>query len=157
MRNGLHDHNPVIGTAARKERSRDRVLTNTEIKALWDHLADDDFGAIVRLLILTGQRASEIGDLHWSEIDLDRGLISLPAKRTKNGRPHEVPMSEPVRQIRRGRSPMAATLCLAPAPVVCPAGQAQGQGGPGDRRQARRATAALDYSRSAQNGGDRDG
>jgi integrase len=104
MKTGLHDHNPVIGTAARKEQTRDRVLTDAEIKALWNHLADDDYGAIVKLLLLTGQRASEISDLEWSEIDLDRGLISLPGARTKNGRPHEIPMSAPVRGILESRS-----------------------------------------------------
>jgi integrase len=103
MKNGHHDHNPVIGTAARKEKTRDRVLADTEIKALWNHLADDDFGDIVRLLLLTGQRASEIGDLHWSEVDLDHGLISLPGARTKNGRPHEIPMSALVREILQSR------------------------------------------------------
>jgi integrase len=107
MRNGLHDHNPVIGTAARKERARDRVLTDAELAAVWNGLPGGDYGDIVKLLILTGQRASEIGDLHWSEIDLDKDLISLPAKRTKNGRPHEIPMSERVRKILSDRKPLA--------------------------------------------------
>src|SRR5262249_54433648 len=59
---------------------------------------------IVRLLILTGQRAGEIGGLRWSEIDFERGLISLPAHRTKNGQPHSIPMSEPVLDILKSRT-----------------------------------------------------
>jgi integrase len=51
------------------------------------------------LLVLTGQRASEISDLQWSEIDRERGLISLPPSRTKNRRQHVVPMSDMVRTI----------------------------------------------------------
>jgi integrase len=106
MRNGLHDHNPVIGTAARKERARDRVLTDAELAAVWNNLPEGDYGDIVKLLILTGQRASEIGDLHWSEIDLDKDLISLPAGRTKNARPHEIPISAPGREILAARKPI---------------------------------------------------
>ena len=43
--------------------------------------------------MLTGQRANEIAGLRWPEIDFDRGVILLPAERTKNGRAHQVPMS----------------------------------------------------------------
>jgi integrase len=103
MKAGQHDHNPVIGTAARKEETRDRVLTDAEIRDLWKSLPDDDFGNVIRILLLTGQRKSEIADLHWSEVDFDRDLILLPGNRTKNGRPHEIPMSAPVREILESR------------------------------------------------------
>ena len=103
MRKGLHDHNPVIATERRKERSRHRVLTDPELATVWNTLGEGDYADIVRLLILTGQRASEIGNLHWSEIDFDRDLISLPPERTKNARPHEVPMSGAVRDILKAR------------------------------------------------------
>jgi integrase len=45
-------------------------------------------------LILTGQRREEISALSWSEIDLGKAVISLPGNRTKNYRPHEVPLSD---------------------------------------------------------------
>jgi integrase len=48
---------------------------------------------IARLLILTGQRRNEIADLRWSEVDLEESTLHLPAARTKNGRPHDVPLS----------------------------------------------------------------
>jgi integrase len=60
---------------------------------LWRGLGDDRFSDVVRLLLLTGQRRNEIGKLRWSEIDLDRKLIMLPAERVKNSRNHEVPLS----------------------------------------------------------------
>jgi integrase len=81
------------------EKSRDRVLSDKELKAIWKALPDNDYGAIVRLLVLTGQRASEISDLRWSEIDFDRNLIVLPSSRTKNHRAHIVPMTPMVRAI----------------------------------------------------------
>src|SRR5262249_48653601 len=39
------------------------------------------------------QRREEIGALEWSEIDMHAKLITLPASRTKNKRPHEVPLA----------------------------------------------------------------
>jgi integrase len=103
IKRGLHDHNPVIGTETRKEKTRDRVLTDSELATVWKAVSSSDYGDIVRLLMLTGQRASEISDLRWDEIDFDNGLISLPSERTKNKRPHQIPMCDLVRQILRGR------------------------------------------------------
>jgi integrase len=96
MREGLSDGNPVIGTnRAADERSRDRVLSDVELAAVWGACRDDDFGRIVRLLTLTGQRREEVGGMMWSEVDLARGLWTIPGSRTKNGRPHEVPLPAP--------------------------------------------------------------
>src|SRR5215831_3385811 len=102
---GLCDMNPVIGTNKHfdGERSRDRVLTDRELAAIWKALPDSDYGAIVRLLILTGQRREEIGALRWSEVDLEVREIALPAARTKNHRPHDVPLSEQALAILKSR------------------------------------------------------
>jgi integrase len=91
---GLLDANPVVGTAKASENgSRERVLTRDELRKLLHALGDDPFSDIVRLLLLTGQRRTEIGGLQWSEVDLARKLIVLPPERTKNGRQHELPLS----------------------------------------------------------------
>jgi integrase len=103
MRKGLHDNNPVILSESRPEQSRDRVLTDDEIAAIWNNTGDIEYADIIRLLILTGQRAGEIAGLRWSEIDFERGLISLPGERTKNGRAHEIPMSPAVVTILEAR------------------------------------------------------
>jgi integrase len=100
---GLTENNPAAFCNRNPERSRDRVLSRGELKRIWAALPDSDYGAILKLLILTGQRASEISDLQWSEIDRERGLISLPPSRTKNRRRHVVPMSEMVRAILEAR------------------------------------------------------
>ena len=99
MTQGLIDHNPVIGTLKNAERSRDRVLAPGELRIVWNNLADDHFGAIIKLLMLSGQRAAEISELRWSEVDLDKNIILLPSQRTKNSRSHTVPLSEPARAI----------------------------------------------------------
>jgi integrase len=89
--------NVVANTEPKGEQSRTRVLTDAEIKAVWNGCRDDDHGAIVRLLLLTGQRAAEIGSLRWDEINGDR--IELPETRTKNGRPHVIPLSTAAKEI----------------------------------------------------------
>jgi integrase len=89
---GIADTNPVIGTSRHEEQSRDRVLAPAELRAIWNALGDDDFGSIIKLLALTGQRAAEIAGLSWSEIADD--TIVLPGERTKNHRPHIVPLSD---------------------------------------------------------------
>jgi integrase len=91
---GIVDSNPVIGTNKPPEpKARDRVLSNTEIAEIWASCRDDNFGHIVKLLLLTGARRDEIGDLIWTEIDLEFEVINLPPQRTKNGRAHFVPLA----------------------------------------------------------------
>jgi integrase len=97
---GLLDANPVQGTAKVNEGgSRERVLTQDELRQLWQALGDGRFADLVRLLLLTGQRRNEIGNLQWSEIDLKRKMIVLPPERTKNKRRHELPLSRQALEI----------------------------------------------------------
>lgn len=89
MGHGLVEANPVIGTnKPAGSKPRQRVLSDAELVAVWQACLDNDYGWIIRLLILTGCRREEIGGLRWSEIDLDRGVWTLPAERSKNGRAH---------------------------------------------------------------------
>jgi integrase len=87
---------PCRGVSAPgKEQSRDRVLTDEELRRVW--LAAGKigypFGDIVRLLILSGQRLTEVAQMEWSEIDLDAKLWTLPRGRVKNDKGHTVPLS----------------------------------------------------------------
>jgi integrase len=88
------DTNPTMHVASRaKNGSRTRTLSEAELATVWQACLDDDYGRIVRLLILTGQRRAEISDLAWTEIDLEKRQIELREQRTKNGRPHIIPLS----------------------------------------------------------------
>ena len=93
---GLIERNILIGTKRpQPEQQRDRVLDEAELRAVW--LASDpssDYGAIIRLLLLTGQRREEVGGMRWSELDFDRARWTLPPERTKNRRPHHIPLSK---------------------------------------------------------------
>jgi integrase len=94
----LPEGNVVSYTGKRKETSRDRVLSDGDLKAIWTACNDGtDYGACVRLLLLTGQRKEEIGALRFAE--LRDGHIELPGSRTKNKRPHIVPLSAPAAAI----------------------------------------------------------
>jgi len=105
VREGFIDANPVAGTGKAEENGpRERVLTETELQEVWRALPQDQFGDIVKLLILTGQRREEIGWLQWDEVDLDRRLIALPPERTKNKRLHELPLSTQARAILKQQS-----------------------------------------------------
>ena len=101
---GLLEVNPMIGvTRPAASAARERVLTEDEVRILWGALGDDDYGDIVRLLILTGSRRAEIGDLRWDEVDLDHALIEIPAERMKAGKAHLIPLSAPVLDILQRR------------------------------------------------------
>ena len=102
IQRGHAELNPVIGTEKNKEQSRARVLTPAELRLIWNAAGDDDYGSIVKLLALTGQRENEIGSLCHSEI-YDAEII-LPEQRTKNGRPHVVPLSPRALRLSRPRT-----------------------------------------------------
>src|SRR5262245_24620005 len=94
MQNGLAEMNPVVGTLAPQgAKPRERVLDDGELAAVWREAGDDDFGRIVRLLMLTGQRRTEVGAMTHAEVDRDRCTWTIPAGRTKNGRTHTLPLS----------------------------------------------------------------
>jgi integrase len=102
MGEGLVDRNPVIGTnKATNEIARDRVLSTLELSAIWQEAGGGDYAAIVKLLVLTGQRREEVGGMLWSEVDLDGSIWRIRADRTKNGLPHDLPLSEPAVAILR--------------------------------------------------------
>src|SRR5262249_22831530 len=99
IRKGHAAANPVALTEPIKLKSRDRVLSVDEIRTVWTALKDDDLGRVIKLLLLTGCRADEIGQLRWSEIDVDNAVLTLPPERTKNGRTHTLPLSPLALQI----------------------------------------------------------
>ena len=95
---GSSASSPMAGIEAPgRESSRERVLTDTELAAVWQASTDWPFGAIVRLLILTGARREEIGQLTWDEVQGD--TIHLEGSRTKNGKAHLIPLSPPALEL----------------------------------------------------------
>jgi len=93
MQMGVVENNPIIGTIQPKGgKPRERTLSDTEVAAIWRGCKDDDYGRIVRLLILLGARRSEVGGMCWREFDLENARWTLPTSRSKNGRTHTLPL-----------------------------------------------------------------
>jgi integrase len=74
--------------------ARDRVLTDNELCLVW-RVADTagyPFGALVKMLLLTGQRRDEIANATWSEIDGTLLTLTIPAERMKGNFVQTVPL-----------------------------------------------------------------
>ena len=95
MREALATNNPVIATnKPGDERARERILSGAELVEIWNASGDDDYGRIVKLLMLTGQRRDEVGGISDPELQIDTKRWTLPSARTKNGLAHDVPISD---------------------------------------------------------------
>jgi integrase len=106
MRAGLADSNPTIGTEAPAiPPSRARVLAPEELAVIWRACGDDDFGRITKLLMISGQRRTEVAGGLWSEIDVAARLWVVPGARSKNRRPHEIPLCDAALAILPERRP----------------------------------------------------
>jgi integrase len=101
LKEEIIDANPatLLDPPGGKEESRDRNLSEDEIRKAW--AAFDKmpypYGPTFKMLLLTGQRRSEVGGLRWSEIS-DEGW-RLPNERAKTGKGHLVPLSSLAREI----------------------------------------------------------
>jgi integrase len=88
-----------------KKTKRRRVLTNDELRALWQasKRSGYPFGHMIRMLMLTALRRGEVADAGRSEFDLERKLWTIPAERMKgeddDSGPHVVPLNTEMLEI----------------------------------------------------------
>jgi integrase len=103
LKRNMLEHNPCRGIEHHKVRSSKRFLTNDEIRAVWalfDALELYPAYAL-KLILITAQRPGEVCAMRWEHVDLDAGLWMMPGEPahgwpgTKNGRDHEVPLTDP--------------------------------------------------------------
>lgn len=111
------DASPVPkGSTAKQGASRERVLTDEEVRLVW--LACEKvgwpFGPFVKLLILTAQRRNEVAHAVTSEFQLggNNQLWTIPPERSKNGREHLVPLSSVVLEVISGIAGVGETYLL---------------------------------------------
>jgi integrase len=98
----LVETNPTAGVRRRvKEEERDRYLDDGEIIAFWGacELLGPPWGPIFEVLLLTGQRRSEVSGMRWSELALEKREWTIPSARAKNGKAHIVHLSDMVVEI----------------------------------------------------------
>jgi integrase len=81
--------------ALAKEVSRDRILSDDEVRAVWRawDAMGWPFGLAFKFLLVTGQRLNEVSTMRWSDANLENRLWTLPREFTKSDRLHEVPLS----------------------------------------------------------------
>ena len=103
---GIIDDSPCTRIRKLPEKGRSRVLTDDEIKALWNALdlenKDIDIYRVsklaLKMILLTGQRPGEICSMTWDEID-DQDFWTIPASRMKNNEPNRVPLCPMVLEV----------------------------------------------------------
>ena len=96
---------PFAGKKPPAEKSRrDRVLDEREIQLMWPIWGGlgYPFGPWAQLLLLLGQRRSELASLQWCEIDLDKATWIIPASKSKSRRAHLVPLPDMAMAILKG-------------------------------------------------------
>jgi integrase len=102
---GEVEFNPFAGMRPPvAQKPRDRVLKSGEIAALWRAWDEQGyaFGALQKLLLLTGQRRAEVAEITWSEVDLENATWAIPATRSKSNREMIVPLSDLALEILNG-------------------------------------------------------
>jgi integrase len=109
LRNRKIEHNPIVGVhRPSAPKPRERTLTNDEIRWFWQACEAVDaprvsgaprpFAPLLRTLLLTGARLNEVAGMRRDELH-DDGTWHLSGSRTKNGRPHVVPLPLLARQL----------------------------------------------------------
>jgi integrase len=102
IRRGALEINPFANLPLTPVAKRDRVLSDAELAAVWKATdGPGTFNAIVRMLMLTGQRREEVTAMTWDEIVGDLATWIVPASRAKNGAAHLVPLSSQAQAILR--------------------------------------------------------
>jgi integrase len=120
VRNDWLDANPAsLIDPPGREISRERVLTDDEIRRVWRLLSrqpttaergargrkgskgtDDDpicpiappMAAAIKMRLLTAQRGGEVIKMRWCDVDLQKGWWTIPGEFAKNGQAHRVPL-----------------------------------------------------------------
>ncbi len=104
---GIINTSPIEGLPKPSETSRERILTNEEIRALWIGLNNTDIEPLVqialKLVLVTGQRSGEVVGMTVDELDsLDEPTLwTIPKSRYKTATEQVVPLT-----------PLAANLIL---------------------------------------------
>jgi integrase len=85
-------------------KQRDRVLDDVEVRTIWEAAgkASYPFGALIKALILSGQRLNEIAQARRSEISENEGMLLIPSGRMKNKKAHALPLAEQMHELFAG-------------------------------------------------------
>jgi integrase len=76
------------------EQPRERDLRDDEIASLWPAFdaLKEPFATYLKLLLILGQRRTEVATMRWQDIDLEKAEWTLPRELTKAKRTHVIPL-----------------------------------------------------------------
>lgn len=101
---GWNGRNPALGVKKFREQSRDRFLLPEEVARLFDALAKEENVTardFILMALLTGARKGNVLAMRWKEINMEHHIWRIPD--TKNGEPHNVPLSPQAMEILHKR------------------------------------------------------
>ena len=102
IRRSALETNPFTNLPLTPVAKRERVLTDEELRSIWLATAGPGpYNAIVRMLMVTGQRREEVAGMTWDEIAPDVSAWTIAASRAKNGAAHIVPLSAQAHAVLR--------------------------------------------------------
>jgi integrase len=93
------DRNPAMGVETYPEPPREEYLSLTEVELIFQHLPDNVYGDIIRVLMQTGARPCEVYEMRWADLDLAELRWTKPASGTKQKKTHHTVLSAPVAEI----------------------------------------------------------
>ena len=106
IKQGILEHNPCqLIDKPGVETESERVFSDDEIRALWKAFEHEP---VFKMILITGQRLSEVAGMRISEIDFDRRIWIVPGSRMKSKKPHIVPLSDMALDVIR----KAPTPCI---------------------------------------------
>ena len=103
---GWVSENPATGVKKFRESSRKRFLSAEELPkflAAVDEEPREITRDYFRMLLFTGARRGNVGAMRWDEIDLAKGVWTIPDAKSKNAEPMVVHLPEPALEILRRR------------------------------------------------------
>ena len=85
-----------------KERARERILNDDELRAVWNAANGESFGGLVKMLLLTGQRRDKVASMRWQDVSVD-GTWTIPAKDREKGNALELKLPDMALNIIKGQ------------------------------------------------------
>ena len=112
------ESSPVAGFRKKyDEQPRDRTLSDDELVATLCAANQMTWpgSAIVKLLVATGCRRTEVAGMRWGEVDLENRLWTIPSGRSKGGTPHAVPLNDLAMDVLRSSPRFSGSDYVFPA------------------------------------------
>lgn len=81
------------------ERISDSDMQQLEMAAQANHKRNPYMKQLIRLAVETGMRRGELLDIEWSDVDLARGFIKIPAAKAKTNRGRNIPLTPKAKRI----------------------------------------------------------